>query len=172
MLGRKGVDCQDILWPFGNLHIGAPEHTQRNHRPPAAMAGRHTLSSRASADATTKQKQANTTNFPSHQQSVRIDIDKHCRLCLAIRIGRHCKSKNVVAELEVPTSPEPDPSFIRSDNGPDFSAQALRSSCAFNGTCTATLSRDPRGRTSLASRSTDASSTSSATPTCSPPLQR
>jgi len=53
-------------------------------------------------------------------------IDEHSRLCLAIRVGRLCKTKIVVAVLEQLTSIYPAPAFIRSVNGPDFFAHALR----------------------------------------------
>ncbi len=56
-------------------------------------------------------------------------IDKHSRLCLAIRVGRCCKAKDVVVVLEELTSLYPAPAFIRSDNGPEFIAQALRDWC-------------------------------------------
>jgi len=56
-------------------------------------------------------------------------IDEHSRLCLAIRVGRRCKAKDVVAVLEELTSVYPAPTFIRSDNGPEFIAQALRDWC-------------------------------------------
>jgi transposase InsO family protein len=53
-------------------------------------------------------------------------IDEHSRLCLAIRVGRRCKTKDVVAVLEELASLYPVPAFIRSDNGPEFIAHALR----------------------------------------------
>jgi transposase InsO family protein len=55
-------------------------------------------------------------------------IDEYSRLCLAIRVGRRCKAKDVVAVLEELTSLYPAPTFIRSDNGPEFNcfAEALR----------------------------------------------
>ena len=57
-------------------------------------------------------------------------IDEHSRLCLAIRVDRRCKAKDVVAVLEELTSLYPAPAFIRSDNGPEFNcfaeAQGLR----------------------------------------------
>jgi len=56
-------------------------------------------------------------------------IDEHSRLCLAIRVGRRCKATDVVAVLEELTSLYPAPTFIRSDNGPEFIAQALRDWC-------------------------------------------
>jgi hypothetical protein len=48
-------------------------------------------------------------------------IDEQSRLCLAIRVGRRCKAKVVVAALEELTSLYPAPAFVRSDNGPEFS---------------------------------------------------
>jgi transposase InsO family protein len=53
-------------------------------------------------------------------------IDEHSRLCLAIRVSRRCKAKDVAAVLEELTSLYPAPAFIRSDNGPEFIAYALR----------------------------------------------
>jgi transposase InsO family protein len=56
-------------------------------------------------------------------------IAEHCRLLLAIRVGRRCKAKDVVTVLEELTSLYPAPAFIRSVNGPEFIAQALRDWC-------------------------------------------
>jgi len=53
-------------------------------------------------------------------------IDKHSRLCLAIRVGRRCKSKDVVAVLARLTSLYPAIAFIRCDNGPELVTYALR----------------------------------------------
>jgi putative transposase len=53
-------------------------------------------------------------------------IDEHSRLCLAIRVGRRCKAKDVVTVLEELASVYPAPTFIRTDNGPEFIGQALR----------------------------------------------
>ena len=65
-------------------------------------------------------------------------IDEHSRLCLAIRVGRRCKAKDVGAVLEELTSLYPAPTNIRSDNGPEFMAQALRDWCqASETTCKA-----------------------------------
>jgi transposase InsO family protein len=64
-------------------------------------------------------------------------IDEHSRLCLAIRVGRRCQAKDVVAVLEELTSVYPAPTFIRSDNGPEFISQALRGWCGASGTTTA-----------------------------------
>jgi transposase InsO family protein len=56
-------------------------------------------------------------------------IDEHSRFCLAMRVGRRCKAKDVVAVLKELTSVYPAPSLIRSDNGLEFIAQALRDWC-------------------------------------------
>jgi putative transposase len=53
-------------------------------------------------------------------------IDEHSRLCLAIRVGRRCKAKDVVAVREELISLYPAPTYISSDNGPEFIAHALR----------------------------------------------
>ncbi|QEY31819.1 IS3 family transposase [Synechococcus sp. RSCCF101] len=66
-------------------------------------------------------------------------IDEHSRLCLAIRVGRRCKARDVVAVLEELTSLYPAPAFIRCDNGPEFIAHALRRWCRTSGTTTATI---------------------------------
>jgi len=44
-------------------------------------------------------------------------IEEHSRLCLAIRLGRRCKAKDLVAVLEELISFYPAPIFIRCDNG-------------------------------------------------------
>jgi transposase InsO family protein len=64
-------------------------------------------------------------------------IDEHSRLCLAIRVGPRCKAKDVVAVLEELTSLYPAPTYIRSDNGPEFIAHDLRHWCNSSGTTTA-----------------------------------
>jgi putative transposase len=66
-------------------------------------------------------------------------IDEHSRLCLAIRVRRRCKAKDVVAVLKELTSLYQAPAFIRSDNGPEFISQALRGWCETSGTTTATI---------------------------------
>ena len=43
-------------------------------------------------------------------------VSENTRLCLVIRVGRHCNAKDVVAVLEEFTSLYPEPTFIRSDN--------------------------------------------------------
>ena len=103
-------------------------------------------------------------------------IDEHSRLCLAIRVGRRCKAKDVVAVLEELTSVYPAPTFIRSDNGPEFNcfaeAQGLRPRSEEVVPAAApalpTSNQDHRGRTALQSRSTAGSGMNSSTPSFSP----
>ncbi len=95
-------------------------------------------------------------------------IDEHSGFCLAIRVDRRCKAKDVVAVLEELTSLHPAPAFIRSDNGPEFIAQALRGWCKSSGTTMATSSLDHPGRTVYTSRSTAGSGMSSSSQCCSP----
>ncbi len=64
-------------------------------------------------------------------------IDEHSRLCLTIRVGRRCNANDVVAVLKELTSLYPTPAFIRSDNGPEIIAHALRRWCEDSGTTTA-----------------------------------
>ncbi len=64
-------------------------------------------------------------------------IDKHSRLCQTIRVDRRCKARDVVAVLEELTSLYPALVFVRSDNGPEFIAHALRCWCNSSGTATA-----------------------------------
>ncbi len=69
-------------------------------------------------------------------------IDEHSRLCMTIRIGRRCKAKDVATVLEVLTSLYPATAFIRSDNGPEFIAHALRRWCQTSGRATAYIEPD------------------------------
>jgi transposase InsO family protein len=47
-------------------------------------------------------------------------INEHSRLCVAIRVSRHCRAKDVVAVLEELTSICPPPTCIRCNNEPEF----------------------------------------------------
>jgi len=100
-------------------------------------------------------------------------IDEHSRLCLAIRVGRRCKAKDVVALLEELTSLYPAPAFLRSDNGPEFISQALQNWCEDSTTTSRPKSRQDRPRRTVSrNRSTAAYAMSSSTQSCSPPLRR
>ena len=53
-------------------------------------------------------------------------LDEHSRECLAIRVKRKLNSTDVIDVLiDLFILPEV-PAFIRSDNGPEFVAQAVR----------------------------------------------
>lgn len=53
-------------------------------------------------------------------------IDEFTRRCLRIRVGTHCKSTDVVETLGKLFREHGMPAFIRSDNGPEFAAKAIR----------------------------------------------
>jgi transposase InsO family protein len=91
-------------------------------------------------------------------------IDEHSRFCLAIRVGRRCKAKDVVAVLEELTSLYPPPSFIRSDNGPEFIAQSLRSWCEASGTTTSYIETSSCSQQLRRPRSWPTGGTGSTTP--------
>jgi len=103
-------------------------------------------------------------------------IDEHSRLCLAIRVGRRCKAKDVVAVLEELTSLYPAPTYIRSDNGPEFIAHALKRWCKRSGTTTAYIEPGSPWQNGFAesyelrstSSTTAGSGMSSSIPSCSP----
>jgi len=68
---------------------------------------------------------------------------EHSHLCLAICVGRRCKAKDVVAMPEELTSLYPAPFYIRSDNGPEVVAHALKRWCKNRGTNTAYIEPGP-----------------------------
>jgi hypothetical protein len=100
-------------------------------------------------------------------------IEEHSRLCLAIRVGRRCKARGVVTVLKELNSVYQAPTFIRSDNGPEFIARPYGT-----GARPAPPQERPtsspvrRGRTALRNRSTGASGLNSSTSSCAPRLQR
>ena len=53
-------------------------------------------------------------------------LDEHSRECLAIRVKRKLNSSDVIDALTDLFILQGAPSFIRSDNGPEFVAQAVR----------------------------------------------
>ncbi|MEE2927395.1 MAG: IS3 family transposase [Chloroflexota bacterium] len=53
-------------------------------------------------------------------------IDEYTRECLAIRTGRHIKSNDVIETLAGLMARRGVPAHIRSDNGPEFTAKAIR----------------------------------------------
>ena len=54
-------------------------------------------------------------------------LDEYTRECLTIHVARHLTSESVVTTLDHLFSIRGVPSFIRSDNGPEFIADAIRS---------------------------------------------
>jgi putative transposase len=64
-------------------------------------------------------------------------IDEHSRLCLAIRVARRCKAKDVVPVLDELTSFYLAPVFIHCVNRPEIIAHALRRWSKESGTATA-----------------------------------
>jgi putative transposase len=53
-------------------------------------------------------------------------INKHSRRCLAMRVGRCCRTKDMLAVVDEMTSVHLAPTSIWSHNGPKFISQALR----------------------------------------------
>ncbi len=64
-------------------------------------------------------------------------IDEYSRLCLAIRVGRHCRSAEVIDTIEQLLKLYPPPTQLRMDNGPEFIANALQEWCTGSGCSTA-----------------------------------
>ncbi len=60
-------------------------------------------------------------------------IDEHTRECLAIRVERRLKSRDVVEVLADAMIAHGIPEHIRSDNGPEFVARELRKCLAHTG---------------------------------------
>ena len=53
-------------------------------------------------------------------------IDEHTRECLAVDVARHIRSENVIDRLAELFVRKGVPEHIRSDNGPEFTAKAVR----------------------------------------------
>jgi transposase InsO family protein len=53
-------------------------------------------------------------------------VDEHTRECLAIEVGRRLSSQDVLAVLADLCVRRRPPTYIRSDNGPEFAARAVR----------------------------------------------
>ncbi|WP_254938442.1 DDE-type integrase/transposase/recombinase [Cyanobium sp. Morenito 9A2] len=52
-------------------------------------------------------------------------VDDMSRVCLAIRVGRHYKSVDVIDRIMELPRHNPVPTHLRMDNGPEFIAHAL-----------------------------------------------
>ena len=87
-------------------------------------------------------------------------LDEHSRECLAIRVKRKLNSTEVI---DAPTDLfilRGVPAFIRSDNGPEFNAEAVRNWIKAVGAKPPTSSRDRPRRTDIAKVSTGECATS------------
>ena len=87
-------------------------------------------------------------------------IDEYTREALAIRVKRRLNSMDVLETLADAMLWRGAPTYLRSDNGPEFIARALRSWVANVGTQTATSSPAVHGRTATAKVSTASCATS------------
>jgi len=75
-------------------------------------------------------------------------VDEHTREALAIEVNRRIDADATVAVLDrLATERGTAPRFLRCDNGPELTANALRDWCRFTGSGPATSSRDRPGRT-------------------------
>jgi len=74
-------------------------------------------------------------------------LDEQSRECLAIRVKRKLNSTDVIDALTDLFILRGAPGFIRSDNGPEFVAQAVRDWIAAVGAHTAYIEPGARGRT-------------------------
>lgn len=63
-------------------------------------------------------------------------VDEHTREALAIRVDRRCTAEDVVAVIEDLVLTRSAPKHLRSDNGPEMIAWALRDYCRLAGTKT------------------------------------
>lgn len=72
-------------------------------------------------------------------------LDEHSRLCLALRVSRRCKAKDVVAVLEKVASLYHVPAFIRSDLSPTLSGSGAIGAVQ----APPTSNQQHRGRTAL-----------------------
>jgi putative transposase len=88
-------------------------------------------------------------------------VDEYTRECLCIEVERSITAEEVVKTLASLFAHRGEPAFIRSDNGPEFIAKALKRWLEVSGVRTlCTSSRDLRGRTPTQRRSTAAWGTS------------
>ena len=60
-------------------------------------------------------------------------VDEHTREALAIEVGRSIDADQLVATLDRLIAHRPAPAFIRMDNGPEMTANAIRDWCATSG---------------------------------------
>ena len=63
-------------------------------------------------------------------------VDEFTRECLAIRVGRSCDADQLIDVLEMLVAERGAPDHLRTDNGPEMIAWALRDWCRLSGTTT------------------------------------
>lgn len=63
-------------------------------------------------------------------------VDEYSRYCLSVKVGRSMRANEVVMELERLMTLHGPPAHLRSDNGPEFIAQALQKVLLESGTTT------------------------------------
>jgi len=81
-------------------------------------------------------------------------VDEYTRECLSIGVGRSITAEDVVETLASLFRRRGAPSFIRSDNGPEFVAEAVKRWLEVSGgSGLSTSNRVPRGRTPTRRRS-------------------
>ncbi len=90
-------------------------------------------------------------------------LDEHIRECLAIRVKRKLNSVDVIDALTDLFILRGAPHFIRSDNGPEFIAQAVRDWITAVGAQQLTSNPAARGRTDIVKASMAGSGTSYST---------
>ncbi len=110
------------LWREENLQRPTPR-TQKRARPADGSARRHQAEHPHQVWAMVFQFDATADGRRLKFLNV---IDEHSSLCLAIQVGRRCKSQDVVVVLEELTSLYQARTFIRSDNGPEFFANTFK----------------------------------------------
>lgn len=96
-------------------------------------------------------------------------IDEFTRECLAIRVARRISSADVIEMLAAICMERGVPAFVRSDQGPECIAEAVRRWIAGVGAKTAFIERGSRGRTAMSRASTASSATSCLTARSSTP---
>ena len=90
-------------------------------------------------------------------------IDEWTRECLAIDVARHLRSDDVLYRLAALFVDRGPPDHIRSDNGSEFTAKAVRDWLARVGVTTLYIAPGVPGRTATTNHSTASSETSCST---------
>jgi putative transposase len=81
-------------------------------------------------------------------------VDEYTRECLAIDVAASIRSERVVAVLARLVAARGAPTFLRSDNGPEFVADVVQRWLEEEGISTAYIAQASRGRTAATRAST------------------